>query len=210
MNLILATSSQGKITEFRRILRGYFSSVQGIDIFGIRSEPDENGMSFSENAKIKLDFYLKKIKEVKATEADINECYIMSEDSGIEIDELDGNPGIKSARYGHPDMPSPERNKLVLHQLKDTSSSNRKARFVCYIRFSDFIAEDHQEFSGQCEGKISKIISGKNGFGYDPIFIPLGYNKSMGNLSDNEKDKISHRGRACKGLINYLFKNHEN
>tara|TARA_B100001105_G_scaffold188154_1_gene152574 strand:- start:563 stop:1195 length:633 start_codon:yes stop_codon:yes gene_type:complete len=210
MNLILATNNQEKIIEFRRILRGYFSSMEGIDIFGIKSEPDENGMSFSENAKIKLDFYLDKIKEIKANEADLNEYYIMSEDSGIEIDALDGNPGIRSARYGHPDMTSPERNKLVLHRLKDTSSSNRKARFVCYIRFSDFIAEGHQEFSGQCEGKISKIISGKNGFGYDPIFTPLGYNKSMANLSDNEKDKISHRGRACEGLINYLFKNREN
>ncbi len=210
MNLILATNNQGKIIEFRRILRGYFSSMEGIDIFGIKSEPDENGMSFSENAKIKLNFYLDKIKEIKANEADLNEYYIMSEDSGIEIDALDGNPGIRSARYGHSAMTSPERNKLVLHRLKDTSSSNRNARFVCCIRFSDFIAEGHQEFSGQCEGKISKIISGKNGFGYDPIFTPLGYNKSMANLSDNEKDKISHRGRACKGLINYLFKNHEN
>jgi XTP/dITP diphosphohydrolase len=203
MNLILATHNRGKVIEFKRIFEGIFDNFYSVLDLGILAEPEENGSSFSANSKIKLDYYLNELKNINGQHK--KESYVMAEDSGIEIDALDGAPGIKSARFGGPKLNSKGRNDLVLSKLKDVPLEERSARFVCNIRILNIENNNQREFVGKCEGIILEDSSGINGFGYDPIFKPLGYNTSMANLPDQKKDEISHRGIACNKLKEGMF-----
>ena len=130
----------------------------------------------------------------------------MSEDSGIEINYLNGAPGIKSARYGG-DISSRERNELILSKLEGVEENNRKARYVCCIKILNLHDQVKMEFTGYLDGYISnKSIDGE-GFGYDPIFIPLGYNETISRLGYDLKNAISHRSVAVKKMISTIFRN---
>ena len=202
--LILATHNDGKIKELQDLMHKENIKISNLKKYKIEDEPVENGSTFSENAQIKLEYYFSRLKDLIF--ADNSNTYLLSEDSGIEIDFLDGKPGIKSARYGG-NISAVERNEMILKSLSGVEVEKRKARYVSCIKILNFNDEIIFEFIGYCEGHISNKSLGKGGFGYDPIFIPLGYNKTMSLLGDKVKNDISHRSIATKKMIKSIFKN---
>ena len=202
--LIFATHNVGKIKEFEQLLSGNGIDFLDLSSFKIKDEPIENGNTFSQNAEIKIDYYFNKIKNSRVKLKP--ETYLMSEDSGIEINYLNGAPGVKSARYGG-EINTKERNELILTKLKGVAEIERKARYVCCIKVLNFYDEVKMEFTGKLDGYISKESIDGDGFGYDPIFIPLGYNETISKLGYDLKNAISHRSVAVKKMINTIFKN---
>ena len=202
--LILATHNEGKIKEFENLLSGFEIEFLNLSSFNIKEEPVEDGNTFSQNAEIKIDYYFNKIKDSGIEIAP--ESYLLSEDSGIEIDYLNGAPGIKSARYGG-DISSRERNELVLSKLEGVEENNRKAKYVCCIKILNLYDQIKMEFTGCLEGYISNESIDGDGFGYDPIFIPLGYNETISRLGYDLKNAISHRSVAVKKMISTILRN---
>lgn len=185
--MILASNNAHKLDEFRAIF-----SDMGIEIIpqsaaGCDFEVDETGETFEENA------YLKAIAVTRATGQ-----AAIADDSGLEVDALGGAPGVHSARYtGRHDDTDAARNELLLHNLG--ARTDRTARFVSCICCT-FPNGDVLRARGTCEGSILFAPRGENGFGYDPLFLPEGYDCSMAELRPEEKNAISHRGNALKIL----------
>ena len=202
--LILATHNEGKIKEFEHLLSGFGIEFLNLSSFKIKEEPIEDGNSFSQNAEIKINYYFNKIKDLGIEIGP--ESYLLSEDSGIEINYLNGAPGIKSARYGG-DISSRERNELILSKLEGVEENNRKARYVCCIKILNLHDQVKMEFTGYLDGYISNESIDGDGFGYDPIFIPLGYNETISRLGYDLKNAISHRSVAVKKMISTILKN---
>lgn len=188
MKIILASNNKNKMREFRELLAGTDAEPLSQRDAGCDFEVDETGTTFEENAFLKADAVM------KATG-----CIAVADDSGLVVDALNGEPGIYSARYGPGHAASDaERNEYLLGKLGD--EKNRSARFVCCVccRLPDggtIIAR------GECEGEILYAPRGSNGFGYDPLFRPRGYEVSMAELSADEKNAISHRGKAMREFI---------
>ncbi|MBR4224059.1 MAG: RdgB/HAM1 family non-canonical purine NTP pyrophosphatase [Oscillospiraceae bacterium] len=186
MKIILATNNKNKLREFREILapKGYeviSQSEAGADI-----EADETGTTFEENAYIKA----------KAI-YDMLHVPVIADDSGLEVDFLKGAPGVFSARYAEPG----HRCERVLNELEGVPDAERTARFRCAICYID--AEGKSQYvSGSCEGRIGHERRGDNGFGYDPIF--LYGDRTLAEMSADEKNAISHRGNAIKALCGIL------
>lgn len=197
MKFVIATHNKHKVIEFKRILEPMGIDVVSQSEANINVTAVEDGKTFGENAKKKAEIVSK-----------AGNCVAIADDSGICIDAFDGGPGIYSARFLGEDTPYTEKNAIILDKLKDTPEINRGARYVCAI-CCVFPNGDVLATEGICEGKIGHEPKGKNGFGYDPIFY-VG-NKSVAEISDEEKDKISHRGIALKKfsklLCEYLEKN---
>lgn len=186
MKLILATNNKGKVREFKEILTPLGFEVVSQSEAGINIEVEETGTTFEENAVLKA----------KAI-YDITKTYVIADDSGLEVDALDKKPGIYSARYEGLETPH-ERNMRILEQLDGVNDENRTARFVCTI----CLIRDSGEVNtvrGTCEGKIGYEEKGTNGFGYDPIFTHG--DKTLAQMSEDEKNSISHRGNAIKELL---------
>ena len=188
MEICLASNNQHKIEELKQLL-GNHILLKTLSEIGCNEDIEETGSSFEENSKIKSDFVYNKFK--------IN-C--LSDDSGLEIDALGGRPGVFSARYSgiHGDHPSNIRK--VLEELKGVE--NRAARFRTVISLN--LEGETIQFDGVVEGKINFGPAGTDGFGYDPIFIPSGYETTFAQMSSDEKNKISHRAEAIKKLLDYL------
>jgi len=187
MTICFATHNENKIREVRSLLHGF--EVVGLNDIGQSSEIPEDGLTLDENALIKADFVSKKF--------DIN-CF--ADDTGLEVASLDGAPGVFSARYAGGAKDNQANISLLLKNLE--GKSNRKAQFrtvVCLI-----IEGETKMFEGVVKGEITKSPSGKEGFGYDPIFIPEGYTNTFSQMSMKEKNAISHRGIAIKKLVEYL------
>ena len=184
MIFVIATHNKHKVIEFKRILEPMGFEVLSQSEAKIDAVAVEDGTTFSENS-------FKKAETVK----NAANCIAIADDSGICIDAFDGGPGIYSARFLGEDTPYTEKNAIILDKLKDTPDSQRGARYVCAITCV-FPNGDIISSEGICEGKIGYTPKGSNGFGYDPIFY-VG-DKSMAELSDEEKDKISHRGIALR------------
>ena len=185
--IILASHNENKVKEFRQI----FSSKKIISLndIGFEKEIEETGFTLEQNALIK-------VREV----FNFSHRTAISDDSGLEIDFLDGEPGVFSARYsGLNARPTDNINK-VLKKLGDTL--HRKARFRTVIAFKD--ANKEKLFEGVVEGRISKKIRGLGGFGYDPIFIPDQFECTFSEMSSELKNKISHRGLAIKKLYRFI------
>lgn len=187
MKLILATNNKGKVKEYKEIF-----SPLGYEVFsqgeaGINIDIEETGKTFSENAYLKA----------KAI-YDITKSYVLADDSGLEVSALDGRPGIYSARYA----PAGKRCEKILDEMKNVQDDKRQARFVCSICL---ICADGKKITaeGYCEGKIGYEKKGSNGFGYDPIFI-YDDNKTLAQMTDDEKNAVSHRGNAVENLIEIL------
>ena len=202
--LVLATHNEEKIKEFQYLLNGFGVEFLDLSSFKIKDEPIEDGDTFSQNAEIKIDYYFNRIKDLSIEIGP--ESYLLSEDSGIEIDYLNGDPGIKSARYGG-SISTKERNELILSNLEGVEENDRKARYVCCIKILNFHDQVKMEFTGNLEGYISNESIDGDGFGYDPIFIPLGYNETISKLGYDLKNAISHRSVAVKKMINTIFRN---
>lgn len=184
MRLILASNNAHKLIEFSQL----FSEMEDVELIsqkeaGCSFEVDENGTTFEENS------YLKAIAVTKATGLPA-----IADDSGLVVDALNGEPGIYSARYGLGHEASDEqRYRYLLNRLGD--EKNRSARFVCCICCT-FPNGDVLRARGECEGEILYAPSGANGFGYDPIFKPHCCDRSMSEISPEEKNRISHRANA--------------
>lgn len=189
--IIIATNNNHKIEEFRQILTGY--KVMSLKDVGLDNlEIIENGKTFAENAIIK-----------SRTIADILNKVVIADDSGLEIDYLNKEPGIYSARYLGVNTPYDKKNNIILERMKE--AIDRKARFVCAIAIS-YPNKIDKVFEGIFEGEIALEPKGENGFGYDPIFLVKELGKTSAELSPYDKNKISHRGKAMAKLLQWLEK----
>ena len=189
--LVIASNNQGKIREFKELLSPFGFDVVSMREAGFTGNIIEDGDTFEENAHIKA-----------RTVFDATGIPTIADDSGLEIDFLDGAPGVYSARYAGEDATDKDRCDKVLREMHGVERELRDARFVCTIYF--IYAED-EEYSvrGEVSGYIGDEPQGKNGFGYDPIFM-VNDDESMADLSDEEKNKISHRANALKKLSEIL------
>jgi cyclic pyranopterin phosphate synthase len=184
--LLLATSNPHKIRELRALLALDGWSLLTPADAGADINPEENGETYFENAAIKARAYA----EAAAMPA-------LADDSGLEVAALHGRPGVLSARYGGPEAGPHEKIRLLLGELELIAPEDRAARFVCEI----VVAAPDGRFwqaRGECNGRIADQPSGSAGFGYDPVFIPDGYDVSMAELSEQQKNRISHRGSAAR------------
>lgn len=191
MDLILASNNKDKLREVKRILSPYGFNVISQKEAGIDIDPDETGETFEENSAIKA-----------RAVYEIAKCAVIADDSGLEVDALGGEPGVYSARYGGT-RDDKAHNDLVLKKLEGVQDEKRTARFVCAITYIDENGTE-SHFLGKFEGRIGYEERGKNGFGYDPIFM-VG-NLSSAELSPDEKNAVSHRGKALRELEEYLLK----
>jgi len=187
LELVFATNNAHKLEEVQAIVGDAFV-IKSLNDIDCQDDIPETGVTFEENAQQKTDYLVNKYG-----------LYCFGDDSGLEIDALNGEPGVYSARYsGSRDM---EKNiDLVLERLGDTL--NRTARFKTVI--SLYLNEQQHFFEGSIEGQITKERRGVDGFGYDPIFIPNGYDTTFAEMSAGEKNAISHRAIAVGKLATYL------
>ena len=192
--LLIGTNNKGKLREIRGLLPKRIKTLS-TSTFKLKS-PNENGKTFIENSLIKSKYFSKKTNLV---------C--LADDSGLEIDLLDGRPGILSARWGGRKSDFSKAIKKVYRELtkkeKLWKQKKIKARFVCALSIS-FLDKKIGVVIGKVEGKISNVPKGKNGFGYDPIFIPNKKNKTFGEIKSSEKYKIDHRYKAFMKIKKFL------
>ncbi|MDU5108300.1 MULTISPECIES: XTP/dITP diphosphatase [unclassified Clostridium] len=190
--LIIASNNSGKIKEIKRILRDIDIDVLSLKDIGLNIDVEEDGLTFEENAKKKsTEIYKELIKKGESN------FIIMSDDSGLEVEYLNGEPGVFSARYAGEHGNDKKNNEKLLLNLEGVDYKNRKARFVCQLA----IINDKNEYrgiKGTVEGYILENEKGNGGFGYDPLFFYEPLNKSFAELTIEEKNKISHRGNALQ------------
>ncbi len=188
MKLVFATNNKNKLHEVQLLLP---KSIQVLSLKDINCTEDiaETGTTLQENAHIKADYITKKYQV---------DCF--ADDTGLEVLALDGEPGVYSARYAGNENDSVKNMEKLLHNLKD--KADRSAQFRTVIALN--IRGVKHEFEGVCKGKIANKFTGDKGFGYDPIFIPDGYEKSFAEMTTKEKSAISHRGKAIASLVKFL------
>lgn len=188
--LLVATNNAHKIQEIREILSPFHITVYGMKDLNITPvEVEENGSSYYENALIKATALSK-----------VTNMPIIADDSGIEISALNNEPGLFSARFaekfgGH--------DKAIEYILKEINGKDRSARFVCDIVLVN-VEETPLRFEAIIDGTIAETVNGTGGFGYDPIFIENTLNKTYASMTKEEKNKVSHRGKALQKLLTYL------
>jgi len=194
-DLLLATNNPGKLFEFQNLLDDYqHVNLISPESLGISLEVEEIGTSYLENALLKAKAFSNASGKV-----------VLADDSGLEVDALDGAPGIYSARYG--DVRGPAQLEYLLERMAKAGKKTRTARFRCVVVLCQRNGVTHS-FEGICEGEIGYIPRGENGFGYDPLFVFPEYGLTMAELSSNVKNKISHRSRAieaAKTILDELF-----
>ena len=193
MKLIIASNNAHKVQEIKQILDGKFEEILSLREAGVDHETVEDGSTFAENA-------LKKAREIAA----ITGYVAMADDSGLCVNALNGAPGIYSARYSgceHKSLVDKANNDLLLKNLE--GKSDRSAYFICSVAL---VYPDGREVvaEGRMPGRIIDDPRGAKGFGYDPIFLPDGESRTAAELSDEEKNAISHRGRALKNLLDKI------
>jgi len=187
--LVVATNNRGKIQEIESALADLPIQVLSLAKYGDIPEPLEDGATFLENALLKARYY------VRATG---KPC--LADDSGLEVDALDGAPGVLSARYAGDNATTAERNAKLLREMADVPEIDRTARFCCAMVIMD-TDEQYLVAEGACEGLIMSEPRGAAGFGYDPLFFSLDASKAMAELSMAEKNLISHRGKALRAIV---------
>lgn len=189
--VIFATKNKGKIKEIQAVL-GERYNVITMEEAGITVDVEENGKTFEENAVIKAEAIAKICGET-----------VLADDSGLEIDYLNGEPGIYSARYMGHDTSYDIKNKSLIERLDGVPDEKRTARFVCAVAAA-VPGKETVVVRGTMEGIIGYEIKGENGFGYDPIFFLPQYGKTSAEISPEEKNKISHRGKALRMIAEKL------
>lgn len=199
MNIIIATSNPGKAREIREIFSG-----SGIHFTSLRDHWDpvpsipETGSTFMENALMKAQWVLSKIG-----------IWTLADDSGLEVDALGGEPGVFSARYAGEGAGDHANNRLLLEKLSGIGLKERTARFRCVAVLAG-PGETVLSAEGCCEGRIIARPCGDGGFGYDPLFVPEGFELTFAQLDSATKNSISHRGRALASLKGKLDENRKN
>lgn len=201
--LIFATGNKGKMDEIREIYADVDANILSMKEAGVACDVEENGSTFEENALIKARAIYDVIKEKKSDDNAFENVIVMADDSGLEVDYLNKEPGIYSARYLGEDTSYDIKNKAILDRMEGVPKEQRTARFVCAIAavFSDGREE---VVRGTIEGYIGYEPQGENGFGYDPIFYVDEFGCSTAALSREEKNNVSHRGNALKEMRKYL------
>ena len=190
--VLIGTNNKGKLKEYKFFLSNYFHVLTPSDI-GINFDVAETGSTYEENSLLKLEFLRRK---------DLNMA-ILCDDSGLEIESLNNEPGVFSARYAGEDCSDQDNIDKVLRNLN--GKKDRKAKFICVVSFFwDKFSSFPRIFRGECHGSILENQSGNSGFGYDPIFYYENLSKTFANLSEDEKNKISHRAMAMKELFSNL------
>ncbi len=192
MKLVLATRNPGKIREIKALLKGLPVEILTLEDLPGLSLPPEDGKTFRENA-------LKKARAV----ARATGLWALSDDSGLEVDHLRGRPGIYSARYAGEGSTDEENNRKLLEELEGVPWDERKARYRCVIALVDPKGRSFT-FEGECEGVIAESPKGRGGFGYDPLFFLPEKGKTMAELEPEEKNRISHRGKALRQFVLWL------
>jgi XTP/dITP diphosphohydrolase len=217
--LIVATGNRHKVEEIAAIL-GPEWSVRPQSDFPNAPAAVEDGHSFAENATKKALCLARWLASTSFARTDAGNLWVLADDSGLEVDALQGAPGIHSARFAAMDDPSGrnardvDNNAKLLRLMADVPDSQRGARFRCVLSLTDVSVCDRVEarppceldemefsteiFAGVCEGRITRTPSGAGGFGYDPLFVPAGYSVSFAELGDEVKNQISHRARALQ------------
>ena len=193
--LLIATRNAGKVCEVEMLLEGLPLRLRSLAEFPEIVEVEETGATFAENAALKARGY-----------AGQTRLWTLADDSGLEVEALGGAPGVFSARYaGGARASDAKRIAQLLAELSRTGDAKRRARFVCVIAITDPDAKLVNTSTGTCEGSIALAPRGMNGFGYDPVFIPDGYQQSFGELSPEIKQRISHRARALEAARPFLI-----
>lgn len=194
MKILIATKNIGKVREFQAMFKDF--GIEVISLLDIKNSPDveETGVTFEENAIIKAEAI-----------CSIMNIPVIADDSGLEVDALEGRPGVYSARYAGSEKSDEANMDKVLNELKGIAEPNRTARFVCALAFA---RPDKKTFvvRGTCEGEILSERRGNEGFGYDPIFYLPRLDCSMAELSKEEKNNISHRAVALQKLKDFISK----
>lgn len=190
--LLIGSGNRDKRDELTHLLEGSDWDVKSLKDFEAIEEPEETEETFEGNALLKARYYGKHFGVA---------C--VADDSGIEVDALDGAPGVYSARYAGEDCTYEDNNRKLLEAIRDVPDEKRTARFVSCAAFVDADGTEHVEL-GTVEGVLAHELSGENGFGYDPVFIPTGFDRTFGHFSREEKATVSHRGKAFRAMCKYL------
>lgn len=193
MKLLLATQNKNKVIELKRLLKDYPQyEVNSLSDMNLQDDIEETGLTFEDNARLKA-LHIYRLTGIAC----------IADDSGLEIEALNNEPGVYSARYLGENTAYTIKNQVILDRMKD--STNRSARFVsvvCLVLNEDEI----YSFEGIMPGSIGFEAKGDNGFGYDPIFVPKGYNLSYAEMELDVKNKLSHRGQALRKAVDFLEK----
>lgn len=193
LEILVATKNPGKITELSELLRGIPVRLRGLNEFENVVEPEETGRTFMENAQLKASYYSR-----------LTGLTALADDSGLEVRALGGAPGVLSARYAGRSATDSDRIAKLLKELAAIRGNDRAARFVCAMAVAEGDGKVAFSAEGVCRGRIVSIPRGRNGFGYDPVFAPEGYEETFGELPSGIKQKISHRAQAIEKIIRFL------
>ena len=192
--LLVATKNEGKRRELSALLADLPLHLIDLNSFqGVRSI-HETGNSFTENARLKAAGYAQQTR-----------LLTLADDSGLEVDALDGAPGAWSARYAGLDASDSDRIRKLLADLSSVPDPLRIARFVSVIAIADENGEIINLSCGSCQGRVARVAKGSDGFGYDPIFVPRGHDKTFGELASDVKNRISHRAKALAKARAFLL-----
>lgn len=189
--ILIATKNVGKVRELEKLLENSSFNLRSLNEFPDVADVEETGATFAENAVLKAREYSQKTN-----------LWALADDSGLEVDVLGGVPGVFSARYAGENASDSEKIGKLLNELEE--KDNRSARFVCVMALANESGEIIHLAEGICDGEIALSVSGTNGFGYDPVFIPEGFGQTFGELSADIKHEISHRARAIREIIRFL------
>ena len=189
--LLIATNNTGKLRELRELIGDMHLKLVGLSDVGVVVDIEETGTTFEENSAIK-----------SAGFARLAGLPTLADDSGLEIDHLNGRPGVYSARYAGENATDMQRIEKVLAEMM--GAENRVARFVCVMSFADSYGRVIASVKGTCRGIIIDKPRGSSGFGYDPIFLPDGFDKTFAELDAETKNRISHRANAVSKIIPFL------
>ena len=188
--LLVATHNKGKVKEFAEMLADLKIEWLSLDDVGVIEDVEETGSTFRENSTLKARAY--------AAETGL---LTLADDSGLEVDALDGAPGVYTARYGGAGLTDVQRYQKLLEAIKDVPEPQRTARFRCVIVLAGPDGDLLGESEGVSDGQIAFAPAGEGGFGYDPVFYLPQFGQTMAQLSPAEKHKISHRGRAVQAIV---------
>ena len=194
MQLLIATHNRGKLKEYQEIFADLPFELVTLDAVGIRDDIEETGMTFAENARLKAIACARQ-----------SELLTLADDSGLEVDALGGEPGVRSKRYAGEGASDADRIVFLLDKLREVPRGKRSARFRCVIAIASPRGEIWQA-DGMCEGEIIFEPRGTNGFGYDPVFYFSARGVTMAELSNAEKNRVSHRARAAEDARKILQK----
>ncbi|QDW73054.1 RdgB/HAM1 family non-canonical purine NTP pyrophosphatase [Lachnospiraceae bacterium KGMB03038] len=203
--IIFATGNEHKMVEIRMILDGLGARILSQKEAGIQADVVEDGRTFEENALIKA----REIAKEAAKNPEYQDAVVLADDSGLEIDYLNKEPGIYSARYMGEDTSYDIKNNALLERMKGVPKEQRTARFVCAIA-SVFPDGEAQVVRGTMEGQIGYEIAGENGFGYDPIFFLPDYGCTSAQLAPEKKNELSHRGEGLRKMRKILLEKWDN